>query len=191
MKRVPFAAAMAALILVGQQSWAGPQDAAPQPDDGTAASHPVYPALDVLLQSGKTTIDQSFVYPDGAPEVTVAIVTMKPGESTPWHTHDAPLIAHILQGELRVDYGPDGSRRFAEGDTFVEAFRSRHQGHNPGTADTRILVVFAGADGTANTVLGDTVAPADEKALQNSPVHTEKAPSLSGEGRTNTHRNNP
>lgn len=176
MKLIPLAASTAALMLAGQLSWAGPQVTPALTDVGPAPSLPAYPPLDVMLRSGKTAIDQSIVYPEGEAEVTVAIVTMKPGESTPWHTHDAPLIAHILQGELRVDYGADGSRRFAEGDTFIEAFQSRHQGHNPGSVDTRILVVFAGAEGTANTVLGDTLAPADETALQDFPVHKEIEP---------------
>ena len=191
MKLIPLAASTAALMLVGQLSWAGPQAPQALTDVAPALSLPDYPPLDVMLRSGKTAIDQSIVYPEGQAEVTVAIVTMKPGESTPWHTHDAPLIAHILEGELKVDYGPDGTRRFTQGDTFIEAFRSRHQGHNPGTADTRILVVFAGADGTANTVLDETSPPVDQTALRESPVHTEKEPPRSGQGRATSHRNKP
>ncbi len=112
-----------------------------------------YPPLDVLLQSGTTIIGQPFAYPEGTAQVTVAIVTMQPGERTAWHIHDAPLIAHILQGELTLDYGPDGTRVVSTGDTFVEAFQSRHQGVNSGTEIVRILAVFAGAEGTANTIL--------------------------------------
>lgn len=173
MKLLPLAASVAALILVGQLSWAGPQVTAAQTDASPALSRPAYPPLDVMLRSGKTAIDQPIVYPEGEAEVTVAIVTMKPGETTSWHTHDAPLIAHILEGELRVNYGPDATRSFAQGDTFIEAFRSRHQGHNPGSTDTRILVVFAGAKGTANTVLEETEATADKTALANSLAQTE------------------
>jgi quercetin dioxygenase-like cupin family protein len=112
-----------------------------------------YPPLDVLLQSQTTVIGQPFSYPDGAAEVTVAIVTMQPGEVTAWHLHEAPLIAHILEGEITLDYGTDGIRTFAAGDTFVEAFRSRHRGTNTGKDILRILAVFAGAEGTANTIL--------------------------------------
>lgn len=112
-----------------------------------------YPPLEVLLQSQTTVIGQPFSYPDGAAEVTVAIVTMKPGETTAWHLHEAPLIAHILEGEITLDYGSDGTRTFGAGDTFVEAFQSRHRGTNSGNDILRILAVFAGAVGTANTVL--------------------------------------
>lgn len=112
-----------------------------------------YPPLDLLLQSQTTVIGQSFSYPTGTAEVTVAIVTMQPGETTAWHLHDAPLIAHILEGEVTLDYGSDGTRTFTAGDTFVEAFKSRHRGTNSGQDILRILAVFAGAAGTANTLL--------------------------------------
>ncbi|MEQ8366350.1 MAG: cupin domain-containing protein [Roseicyclus sp.] len=120
---------------------------------GPAHAQDGYPPLDVLLQSGTTIIGQPFHYPEGPAQVTVAIVTMQPGERTAWHIHDAPLIAHILQGELTLDYGPDGTRVVQTGDTFVEAFQSRHQGFNSGADVVRILAVFAGAEGTANTIL--------------------------------------
>ena len=112
-----------------------------------------YPPLDVLLQSQTTVIGQPFSYPEGTAEITVVIVTMQAGEQTPWHIHNAPLIAHILEGEITVDYGPNGARTYTTGDTFVEAFRSRHQGTNTGSGVVRIFAVFAGAEGTANTVL--------------------------------------
>lgn len=168
MKPAPSAIIMLALVLAGPLSWADPQDTAVPADMGAAPPVHAYPPLNVMLRSGKTAIDQSFVYPEGKAEVTVAIVTMKPGESTPWHRHDAPLIAHLLEGELTVDYGPYGTRRFGEGDTFIEAFRSRHQGHNTGSVDARILIVFAGAEGTANTVLEETEDRSDEAAADSS-----------------------
>lgn len=120
---------------------------------GTAHAQDGYPPLELLLKSQTTVIGQQFSYPDGAAEVTVAIVTMQPGEATAWHLHDAPLIAHVLEGEITLDYDTDGTRTFSAGDTFVEAFQSRHRGINSGNDILRILAVFAGAAGTPNTVL--------------------------------------
>ncbi|MCL7407399.1 cupin domain-containing protein [Paradonghicola geojensis] len=111
-----------------------------------------YPPLDVLLQTETTIIGQQLIYPDGTAQITVAIVSMEPGEVTGWHRHEAPLIAHILSGELTVDYGTDGTRVYREGDTLVEALGSRHNGTNTGEAITRIFVVFAGAADVPNTV---------------------------------------
>ena len=112
-----------------------------------------YPPVDVLLQSQSTVIGQTIVYPQGPAQVTMAIVTMAAGEVTGWHRHDAPLIAYVLEGELTVDYGPNGHRTYRKGDALVEALGSRHHGRNTGSGPARILAVFAGAVGTANTVM--------------------------------------
>lgn len=111
-----------------------------------------YPPVEVLLQSETTIIGQPIVYPDGTAQITAAIVTMEPGQITGWHTHEAPLTAHILEGELTVDYGASGTRLYRQGDTLVEALGSRHNGTNTGAGLARIFVVFSGAVGTPNTV---------------------------------------
>ncbi|MDG1116096.1 MAG: cupin domain-containing protein [Flavimaricola sp.] len=111
-----------------------------------------YPPVDVLLQSETTIIGQEIVYPEGPAQITVAIVTMEQGQVTGWHRHEAPLAAHMLEGELTVDYGEAGTRVYNEGDTLIEALGSRHNGENTGDGIARILVVFAGAVGTPNTV---------------------------------------
>lgn len=111
-----------------------------------------YPPVEVLLQTDTTVIGQPIVYPEGPAQITVAIVTMQAGQQTGWHLHEAPLAAHMLEGELTVDYGADGTRVYRKGDTLVEALGSRHQGTNTGTGIARIFAVFAGAAGTPNTV---------------------------------------
>lgn len=111
-----------------------------------------YPPVDVLLQSETTIIGQQIVYPEGSAQITAAIVTMQPGQVTGWHQHEAPLTAHMLQGELTVDYGDDGARVYLEGDTLIEALGSRHNGKNTGDGISRIFVVFSGAVGIPNTV---------------------------------------
>ena len=111
-----------------------------------------YPPVDVLLQSETTIIGQQIVYPEGPAQITAAIVTMQPGQVTGWHRHEAPLTAHMLEGELTVDYGGDGKRVYREGDTLIEALGSRHNGENTGNGIARIFVVFSGAVGVPNTV---------------------------------------
>lgn len=120
---------------------------------GVALGRASYPPLDVLLSGSQTVLGQEIAYPEGTPVVTAALVTMAPGEETGWHVHDAPLLAWILEGELTVDYGPDGARVYHAGDTLLEAFRTPHNGGNSGTGDVRLLAVFMGAEGVANTVL--------------------------------------
>jgi quercetin dioxygenase-like cupin family protein len=124
---------------------------------GFAAARSTYPPVEVLLQTGQTVIGQEIAYPGGTPEVTpqvtAAIVTMQPGETTGWHRHDAPLFAYMLAGELSVDYGPDGTRTYRAGDAFLEAFKSEHDGTNTGAEVARVLAVFMGAKGVKNTVM--------------------------------------
>lgn len=119
---------------------------------GVALGRAVYPPLDVLLATSETVIGQAFAYPAGVPKVTAAIVALAPGQATGWHRHDAPLFAYMLEGELTVDYGPEGVRVYGPGDAFLEAFRTRHDGVSTGAGDARLLAVFMGAEGVANTV---------------------------------------
>jgi quercetin dioxygenase-like cupin family protein len=116
------------------------------------AAESSYPPVDVLLQSETTIIGEQIVYPEGPAQITVAIVTMQSGQTTGWHHHEAPLTAHMLEGELTVDYGENGTRVYREGDTLIEALGSRHNGQNTGDGIARIFVVFSGAVGTPNTV---------------------------------------
>ncbi len=119
---------------------------------GVAIGKVAYPPLDLLLVTSQTIIGQPIAYPEGTAQVTAAIVTMAPGQETGWHRHEAPLFAYLLEGELTVDYGPAGTRTYRQGDAFVEALQSRHDGTNTGSTETRILAVFVGAAGVANTV---------------------------------------
>lgn len=111
-----------------------------------------YPPLDVLLSGAETVLGQTVAYPDGPPKITAAIVTMVPGQTTGPHHHEVPLFAYVLEGELTVDYGPDGSRTYTRGDAFLEAYKTSHNGTNTGTGPARILAVFAGSETAPNTV---------------------------------------
>ena len=120
---------------------------------GMALGRTSYPPLEVLLQGSETVLGQEIDYPSGKPVVTAAIVTVAPGGETGWHAHEAPLFAWMVDGTLTVDYGPDGTKAYAEGEALLEAFRSRHNGQNLGTEPARLLAVFMGAEGVANTVM--------------------------------------
>lgn len=118
---------------------------------GSFAEPVTYPVLDKPFVSSTTILGQSFQYPAGTATITSALIEMKPGQSTGWHHHDAPLFAMVLEGELTVDYGTDGKRVYRKNDRFVEAFRTSHNGTNTGAVPVRILAVFAGSDTVKNT----------------------------------------
>ncbi|WP_170562524.1 cupin domain-containing protein [Ruegeria atlantica] len=111
-----------------------------------------YPPVEVLLQTDKSVIGEPLEYPEGKAQITMAIVTMQPGQKTGWHRHETPLAAYMLEGEITVDYGDAGTKTYKTGDALVEAFRSPHAGVNSGGEIARILAVFAGAEGVSNTV---------------------------------------
>jgi quercetin dioxygenase-like cupin family protein len=115
-----------------------------------------------LLSTGETVLGQTISYPAGKPaKVTAAIITMLPGEATGWHQHDVPMFDYILEGEVTVDYGAQGTRVYRTGEAVMEAIAVAHNGRNTGSGPARILAVFMGADSVPNTVLlkGDASVP--------------------------------
>ena len=111
---------------------------------------PYQSLLTPLLQSGTDTIGQPIQYPSGAGKVTAAIVTLPPGKETGWHTHQVPLFAEILEGELTVDYGSKGVKVLKAGDSVLEAMNWPHNGMNKGTVPVKLLAVYMGAEGIPN-----------------------------------------
>ena len=122
---------------------------------GAQAGEKNYYPVQELLVTGKTVVGEDIQYPStGAPKITVAVVTVEPGAVAAFHRHPVPLVAYILEGELTVDYGPEGVKTFRQGDALVEAMHVPHRGMNLGTGVVRLLAVYVGAEGSAN------VAPA-------------------------------
>ncbi len=105
-----------------------------------------------LLSTGKTVMDETIVYPTGAPaKLTTGIVTMNPGDETGWHTHGVPVTGIVLEGALTVDYGDKGMKVFREGESIAEAISVPHNGKNLGTTPMRLFVVFIGTEGQETT----------------------------------------
>ena len=108
--------------------------------------------LTPLLQGGTDVLGQPLVYPDGPVNITSAMVTIPPGGTTGLHTHEVPLFAHILEGELTVDYGDKGKKVYRAGDSVLEAVNWPHAGTNTGAVPMRLIAVYMGGGGKANTV---------------------------------------
>ena len=108
--------------------------------------------LTPLLKSGSDVLGQPLVFPAEPADVTAAIVTVAPGAETGWHLHEVPLFAHILEGELTVDYGEKGTKIYRAGDSVLEAMNWPHNGTNTGNVPMKLLAVYMGGGGKANTV---------------------------------------
>jgi quercetin dioxygenase-like cupin family protein len=111
------------------------------------------PTVMPLLSTGTTVIGEPLHYPTSGPaQVTAAIITLKPGTKTNLHKHGVPLFAYILEGEITVDYGDRGKRTYRQGDAVMEAMDVAHLGTDAGAKPVRILAVFMGAAGAADTI---------------------------------------
>lgn len=108
---------------------------------------------DLLDKARKTTLDQDLEYPhDTHAEVSSGIVTIPPGVETGWHRHDTPLVVHVMEGVVTVEYDGGVVKEYGPGDTFVEAIGTKHNGRNLGDVDVVIYTVSIGAEGLQNTV---------------------------------------
>ena len=58
------------------------------------------PQVTVLHSSSKSSAGESISYPKGTPKMTIAQVIFPVGGKLPKHTHPAPLIVHIMSGEV-------------------------------------------------------------------------------------------
>ena len=138
-----------------QASWLGPLFPAALPF-ATAlpavADQPVsYQALlTPLLKAGTDIVGQPLAYPEGAPVITAAIVTLPPGRETGWHVHEVPLFVHILEGAITLDYGEKGTKVYAAGDSLMEAMNWPHNGTNKGTVPVSMIAVYMGGGGKAD-----------------------------------------
>lgn len=138
-------AALAALAV------AGGFGAATVADRSVARETP--PAAGPLLSATETVVGEPLAYPSGLPaRVTAAVVTLAPGQETGWHTHGMPVLGYVLEGELEVDYGAKGVRRYRAGEAVMEAIGVPHNGRNAGAGPMRILAVFMGAEGLKTSV---------------------------------------
>lgn len=98
-----------------------------------------------LLETSVTNTGDPIVYPvTDKPQVTVAIVEIAPGASTPEHKHPYPLVGYILQGTLEVTAADGTVNVYKEGDALVEALDKDHHGRNIGDTPVRVLITVMG-----------------------------------------------
>ncbi|HEY0920336.1 cupin domain-containing protein [Devosia sp.] len=108
--------------------------------------------LTPLLESATDILGTPLDYPDGPAKVTAAVVTLPPGGETGWHEHEVPLFGYILEGELTIDYASKGTKTYRAGDSFLEAVDWPHNGSNTGETPVRLIAVYMGGGGEANSV---------------------------------------
>jgi quercetin dioxygenase-like cupin family protein len=104
--------------------------------------------LTQVLKTDKTTIGQSFKYPNSKKdEVTVMKVAIPPGKETGWHKHTFPVFAYVEKGNLTIEIDNAKTMQFSEGSSFAEVINTYHNGKNTGVDDVSLIAFFLGEKG--------------------------------------------
>lgn len=104
--------------------------------------------IEPLLKTDSTSIGQKIDFPNSQEdEITVLKITIPPGHSTGWHTHEFPLVAYIQSGTLTVEFENNRSMSFSANSAFAETINTLHNGTNKGTENVVLLAFFMGVEG--------------------------------------------
>ena len=103
---------------------------------------------ETILHSGSiSNSGETFSYPKGTPKLTIAQLIFPVGAQIPMHTHPAPLLVHIISGEITSERLSGKKFVFKARDTFIEVPNSSHTVTNTGKHPTIVYAFFAGAEG--------------------------------------------
>ena len=104
-----------------------------------------------ILQTTTGLSGKSFAYPDGDAELRLLRVEFPEGGSVPLHTHPAPLIAYVAQGQIRHTRGAEVNT-FGPGEAFVESDQGGpHSVENIGDGPAVVFVAVASKQGLPTT----------------------------------------
>jgi len=104
--------------------------------------------IEPLLKTDSTYIGQKIIYPASQEdEITLLKITIPPGHSTGWHTHEYPLVAYVQSGTLTVEFENNKSISFPPNSAFAETLNTIHNGINRGSENVVLLGFFMGVKG--------------------------------------------
>ena len=104
-----------------------------------------------IVQTSTGLSGQPFAYPQGDAELRLLRVEFPVGGSVPLHTHPAPLITYVAQGQIRHTRG-DEVNTFGPGEAFVEGNQEGpHAVENIGDGPAVLFVAVASKQGLPTT----------------------------------------
>ena len=123
---------------------------------------------DLMTNATADPMGNALVYPTGKASITSQVKVWAPGFTSPWHYHPYQSIAHIVQGELTVNFdavaplddkSPGKStsitKTFKPGDTFIGTANTWHFSENLGDEDLIFMVSWLAVEGAPIAVLAD------------------------------------
>ena len=79
-------------------------------------------------------------------EVRVIVATLKPGETTPFHTHRYPVTAYVLEGTFTLEMEGRPPVTAKAGQAIVEPPQVKMTGYNRSTTEPMRVVIFYVSD---------------------------------------------
>jgi len=107
------------------------------------------------LQPGPASHDMSRTMTEVADVVSAAVARNLPQAISGWHHHgDRIACVYMLQGQLRLEWGPVGRETIevSAGDFYVIFPNTIHREANPGTEDQVLIAFYLGSGPTVINV---------------------------------------
>ena len=141
-KLVSVAASGLVAIGLGLSGCAASDQSKPSAQEDTASAAKEL-QIRPILQTTTGLSGKAFAYPEGEAELRLLRVEFPVGGSVPLHTHPAPLIAYVSQGQIRHTRG-DQVNTFGPGQAFVESDQGGpHTVENIGEEPAVVFVAVA------------------------------------------------
>jgi quercetin dioxygenase-like cupin family protein len=98
-------------------------------------------APDVLLKNVVTgmPVDQQ--------EIKMLSATLKPGEKTPFHTHQYPVTTYVLEGSFTLEMEGRPPLVKKAGEAFIEPANVKMTGYNRGTEPMKAIIFYVSGPG--------------------------------------------
>ena len=80
-------------------------------------------------------------------EIKVLSATLKPGDKTPFHTHQYPVTAYILEGTFTLEMEGRPPLVKKAGEAFTEPPNVKMTGYNRGTEPMKVVIFYVSGPG--------------------------------------------
>lgn len=75
-------------------------------------------------------------------QVRVLVATLKPGETTPFHSHRFPVTVYVLEGTFTLEMEGSAPVTAKAGQAIVEPPNVKMTGYNRGTDPMRVVIFY-------------------------------------------------
>jgi quercetin dioxygenase-like cupin family protein len=106
-----------------------------------------------VISTDHTWTGQPITLPQNHPWITVSTYDIPAGALLPEHKHPYPRYGYVIAGTLQVTSTTmSKTAEFKAGDFIAESVGQWHHAVNPGTEETRLLVIDVTPDDPKNTI---------------------------------------